>query len=53
MEEWDFEYVGELIDPEQSPLTMSVYACKRCGALVTSATEIRHQAACDPRNEES
>lgn len=31
-------YVGEIIDPEQSPITLSVYSCEYCGALLTESS---------------
>lgn len=45
-EEDPFEYVGELIDPEQTPLTQSVYACQRCGSLVLWSGEEAHKRRC-------
>ena len=30
----EWTYSGEIIDPEQSPITAAVYTCEICGALV-------------------
>lgn len=37
---WD--YVGEFIDPDQSPLTASLYSCSDCAALVASMGRDQH-----------
>lgn len=41
-----FEYIGELIDPEQGTITLAVYACRECGSLVVNATRDTHAARC-------
>lgn len=39
-----YYYVGEIIDPEQTPLTAAVYECRECGALATFSGMATHLA---------
>lgn len=37
-----YQYEGEIIDPEQDPITSSVYRCRTCAGLVTWPAQADH-----------